>query len=138
EVPPKPTADGAENNHLQLAFRSRIKLFFRPAHLQGTPDAAAAQLTWRLTKVDGGGAIEVRNPTPFHGSLTEITVHAAGKVGAFAAGGMVGPGETRTFSLKGEAADAPDATVHYQWLNDYGGSVGGDAPLGPATTAGPK
>jgi hypothetical protein len=32
-------------------------------------------------------------------------------------------------------ADAPDATVHYTWLNDYGGPVDGDAHLGPGATA---
>jgi chaperone protein EcpD len=135
EVPPKPGADTADTNHLQLAFRSRIKLFYRPDHLQGTPDAAPAQLTWRLTQTDRQPAIEVRNPTPFHVSLTEISVHTGGKVAIFDDGGMVGPGETRTFALKGEVGDMPDATVHYRWLNDYGGSVDGDAPLGPATTA---
>ncbi|WP_246641906.1 fimbria/pilus periplasmic chaperone [Paraburkholderia edwinii] len=135
EVPPKPAADSRETNHLQLAFRSRIKLFFRPAHLQGTPDTAAAQLTWRLTQTGGQLAIEVHNPTAFHVSLTEITVHAAGKAATFDDGGMIGPGETHAFQLKGEVADAPDATVHYQWLNDYGGPGGGDAPLGPGTAA---
>ncbi len=138
EVPPKPGADGGDANHLQLAFRSRIKLFFRPDHLQGTPEAAPAQLTWRVTRTGQQSAIEVRNPTAFHVSMTEISVHAAGKTAIFDDGGMVGPGETATFPLKGEVADAPDAKVQYLWLNDYGGSVSGEATLGSATASASK
>ncbi|HEY4353326.1 MAG TPA: fimbria/pilus periplasmic chaperone [Paraburkholderia sp.] len=138
EVPPKPGADIADTNHLQLAFRSRIKLFFRPDHLQGTLDAAPAQLTWRLTQTGQKLAIEVHNPTAFHVSLTEISVHAGGKVAIFDDGGMVGPGATSTFALKGEVGDTADAKVHYRWLNDFGGAVDGDAALGPNMMAGAK
>ncbi len=33
---PRPEAGGANTNHLQLAFRSRIKMFYRPASLKGS------------------------------------------------------------------------------------------------------
>ena len=42
---------------------------------------------------------------------------------------MIGPGETRTITLKGDVAAATDAKVHYQTLNDFGGAVSGDAAL---------
>lgn len=129
EVPPKTSTENADSNQLQLAFRSRIKLFFRPGNLQGTADAAPAQLTWRLTQVDRQSAVEVRNPTAFHVSLSEISIHGGGKVAIFDDGGMVGPGETRAFPLRGEVPNGRDAKVRYRSLNDYGGAVDGDAPL---------
>jgi P pilus assembly chaperone PapD len=129
EIPPKPDADEADPNRLQLAFRSRIKLFFRPAGLKGSADDAAAQVTWRLTRSDGSLAIEARNPTAYHVSFTSVEVKAAGQTAIFDDGDMVGPGETRLFKLKGDVANAPDAKVHYRWLNDFGGAVDGDAPL---------
>lgn len=129
EVPPKSSAVTVDANRLQLAFRSRIKLFFRPKHLKGSADAAPAALIWRLTQKNGQPAIEVRNPSAFHVSLIEIGVQAGGKAASFDDGGMVGPGETRTFSLKGDFGDAPDARVHYKWLNDFGGAIDGKASV---------
>ncbi len=52
EVPPKPTGDEASPNQLQLAFRTRIKLFFRPNGLKGQVTDAPAQVIWHL-KHDG-------------------------------------------------------------------------------------
>lgn len=47
EVPPKPDADKVANQSLlQLAFRTRIKLFYRPEGLNGLPSDAPAALKW--------------------------------------------------------------------------------------------
>ncbi|PJI52023.1 molecular chaperone EcpD, partial [Methylobacterium radiotolerans] len=40
EIPPK---DKANQNLLQMAFRSRIKLFYRPAGLKGKAEDAPSQ-----------------------------------------------------------------------------------------------
>ncbi len=135
EVPPKPSAADADTNRVQLAFRSRIKVFYRPDHLKGAPADAPAQLTWRLTRTDGKPAVEAHNPTPFHVSLTEISVQAGGRSAVFDDGGMVGPGETRAFPLRGDVPDAAGASVRYTTLNDYGGAVSGETPLQPAAAA---
>ncbi|CAB3754430.1 molecular chaperone EcpD [Burkholderia sp. MSh2] len=129
EVPPKPKAEDADLNRIQLAFRSRIKLFYRPGKLKGSSADAPAQLTWRLTRAGGKPAIEANNPTPFHVSLTMISVQAGERSAVFDDGGMVGPGETRAFPLKGDVPEAAGASVHYTTLNDYGGAVNGTAPL---------
>lgn len=129
EVPPKPAAEEADANKLQLAFRSRIKLFYRPADLKGSVEEAPAKITWRLTRTGNQTSVEAHNPTPYYVSLILIEVHAGGSTATFDDGGMVGPGETRTFPLRGDVSAAPDAKVHYSALNDYGGAVGGDAAL---------
>ena len=46
EIPPKPKNANAENtNQLQLAFRTRIKFFFRPDGLKGSALEAADHVT---------------------------------------------------------------------------------------------
>lgn len=132
DIPPKPNAEDADSNKIQLAFRTRIKLFFRPSGLQGQSDEAAARLSWQLTHQDGKLAIQAHNPTPFHVSLTEVHVHSAGQVATFDEGDMIGPGKTRVFLLKGQASNAPGASVHHRSLNDYGGPVEGETLLRPA------
>lgn len=129
EVPPKPTAEEAEANKLQMAFRSRVKLFFRPAGLTGRADEAPAQVVWRLVQAGQRTALEGRNPSAFHVSLSAIEVAAGGKTARFDDGAMIGPGETQVFPLAGELAPGPDAKVRYQALNDHGGAVTNEAPL---------
>ncbi|SDD74852.1 chaperone protein EcpD [Cupriavidus sp. YR651] len=132
EVPPKPTGEAANANQLQLAFRSRIKFFYRPAGLKGMADDAPSQVTWRATQSGNHPAVEARNPTPYHVSFTALEVRSGGKTAKSDDGGMVGPGETKVFPLTGDAVQGADVKVHYRAINDYGGSTEGDATSGAA------
>ncbi|KJZ44456.1 MULTISPECIES: fimbria/pilus periplasmic chaperone [Pseudomonas] len=132
EVPPKPAADKEDKNFLQLAIRSRIKLFFRPVGLKGNVGDTLTSITWRLIRDAGGAALEVRNPTVFHASFASVDVSSGGKTATFEDGGMVAPGETRSFPLKGQITPGVDAKVHYRAINDYGGITEGDATLSSA------
>ena len=38
EIPPKPQGEAANENMMQLAFKTRIKVFYRPKGLKGTAD----------------------------------------------------------------------------------------------------
>ncbi|MGT2494589.1 fimbria/pilus periplasmic chaperone [Cupriavidus basilensis] len=85
EVPSK--KEGAENA-LLFAFRSRIKVFFRPVQLTDV-DAAPGKLAWKLVTVEGQGpggktakqlAVEVSNPTPYYVSFGRVDARLEGKV----------------------------------------------------------
>jgi P pilus assembly chaperone PapD len=129
EVPPKPSADEAGANRLQMAFRSRIKLFFRPAGLKGTQDEAPAQISWRLVERGNRSLLEARNPTPYYVSFASLELTGGGRAATFEDGGMVGPGETQTFPLAGEVFRGAGAKVRYQAINDYGGPAAGEATM---------
>ncbi|MBH3421108.1 MULTISPECIES: fimbria/pilus periplasmic chaperone [Pseudomonas] len=129
EVPPRPAADKEDKNHLQLAIRSRIKLFFRPADLKGDAAHTPGSITWRLIRDAGGSALEAHNPSVFHASFASLEVGSGGKTATFEEGGMLAPGETRSFPLKGQVSSGIDAKVHYRAINDYGGITEGDASL---------
>ncbi|HFJ7112359.1 TPA: fimbrial chaperone, partial [Escherichia coli] len=63
EVPPKPDAAKAANQSLlQLAFRTRIKLFYRPEGLSGIPSDAPLALKWSWATSEGKAALRVDNP----------------------------------------------------------------------------
>lgn len=127
EVPPI-AKDEAGLNKLQLAFRTRIKLFYRPAGLAGSAQEAPAKIQWRLLRNGGQAALEARNPTAFFVSLASMEVAGAGSSARFDQGGMVGPGETKEFPLTGEVPAGP-LTLHYQAINDFGGAITGGSPL---------
>jgi len=121
EVPPKPTGPQAEGqNLLQLALRSRLKLFYRPANLPGDPMKAPAALTWKVVADGKGFALKVHNPTPYHVTLTDVQVNADGKNVA-AEIGMADPMADLTLPLHdGAPKPAAGSVVTFSAINDYG------------------
>ncbi|CAB3653897.1 fimbria/pilus periplasmic chaperone [Achromobacter pestifer] len=128
EIPPKPDADAADVNALQFAFRSRIKLFFRPAKLPGQPGEAPAQVAWRVVVKAGTQHLEVRNPSAYHVSFSTIDIGSGNARTSIDAGLMLAPGETRLLPMKGKAASSTEK-VRYEAVNDYGGVISGEATL---------
>ncbi|WP_288855502.1 fimbria/pilus periplasmic chaperone [uncultured Pseudomonas sp.] len=121
EVPPATTGEAAENE-IQLAFRSRIKIFYRPINLPGLSIEAAEQLRWRLVPAASGWALECSNPTPYYISLVSAGVTVADKVHSSKEGGMVSPGGQANFPLADlTSKPGADVQVDYTAINDYGG-----------------
>ncbi|MFN3071819.1 fimbria/pilus periplasmic chaperone [Serratia sp. J2] len=106
EVPAKNTAKAADNR-LQMAFRSRIKLFYRPVGLQGNANDAAKAVIWSAK----GNSIQASNPTPYYVSLVSLTLN-----GKKIEGEMIAPRATMTFNLPGQAGN----TLSGDFVNDYG------------------
>ena len=124
EIPPKPEA-GEDLNTLQMAFRSRIKLFYRPTELPGTATEAIEQVQWQVVSSrDGLGlALQAFNPSAFYVSLVELEL-VSGSVRARSEDGMVAPGETRQFPLPTlKTRPAADAQVEFSAINDYGALI---------------
>ncbi|MDN0120115.1 fimbria/pilus periplasmic chaperone [Yersinia frederiksenii] len=111
EIPAKADAN-SKQNYLQMAYRSRIKLFFRPQGLIGNPNDAAKSLVW--TKVSGG--LKATNSTPFHISLVTVGVNIGGKPSRIE-GQMISPNDSMTFALPGNSSVS---TVDIEFVNDYG------------------
>ncbi|CFR07174.1 putative pili chaperone protein [Yersinia frederiksenii] len=111
EIPAKADAN-SKQNYLQMAYRSRIKLFFRPQGLIGNPNDAAKSLVW--TKVSGG--LKATNSTPFHISLVTVGVNIGGKPSRIE-GQMISPNDSMTFALPDNSSVS---TVDIEFINDYG------------------
>ncbi|KHK52832.1 hypothetical protein PI87_18735 [Ralstonia sp. A12] len=130
EVPPK--ADNKDGrNRLQFAFRTRIKLFFRPAKLAGDVDQAADKLTWKLMPAEAGKALalQVTNSTPYHVNFARVGIDVNGKT-LDGDGGMVAPGQSATLPLK-DVTHTPsgDIKADFTVITDYGSLVQKQAPL---------
>lgn len=123
EIPAK-VSGASEQNILQLAFRSRIKVFYRPANLRGTSAAASEALQWRIVAHPNGTfSLQAHNPTAFHVSQSDLTL-IAGNQQVLSEPGMVAPGETHLFALPElKSMPAAGAQVQYSAINDYGALV---------------
>jgi chaperone protein EcpD len=131
EIPVKaPAGDG--QNMLQMAFRSRVKLFYRPANLPGTPIAAIEALQWKVVAQQGGSyGLQAYNPTAFYVSQSDLALVAGGQR-VTSESGMVAPGETHVFALRDlKSMPAAGAEVEYSAINDYGALVPTRLPVKP-------
>ncbi|MBB4864071.1 P pilus assembly chaperone PapD [Pseudomonas nitritireducens] len=118
-----------DSNSLQIAFRQRLKLFYRPHHLPGTAEEAAKNLNWNFLNEAGQPLLLAANPSVFHVSLAKIKVVADNKE-YFADARMLNPRGTAKFKLKGlPSSFRGTAQVHWQSINDYGGLVDHQAPV---------
>jgi len=125
DVPPKPADRGPDNsNYLQLAVRSRLKLFFRPEGLQGDPLKAPAELAFHAN----GGALVVNNPTAFHVTLTDIVLTVGGK-SVTVEGGMVAPKSELRLPMTGAASAG--TPVSFNAINDFGSPTAFTGTIAP-------
>lgn len=124
EIPPKPEV-AADSTALQMAFRSRIKVFYRPKDLPGDVMQAIEAVRWRLETVSNGSGFALRatNPSAYHVSLVGLSLHS-GALNAPSEDGMIAPGESRLFALPTlKSAPVSDAQVKFSAINDYGALI---------------
>ncbi|WP_219209317.1 fimbrial biogenesis chaperone [Variovorax boronicumulans] len=134
EIPEK----SREENVLQIAVRTRIKLFYRPAKLVGKAEDARSQLTWAVgPDAQGQGAVlKIGNPTGYHVTFIAMNVDTNGDRQRVAAD-MVPPMGQVSYPLP--ALKTPQAVrVDFTTINDYGAETPEDrveVPVGAEPVA---
>jgi chaperone protein EcpD len=125
EVPVKPQAA----NYLQMAIRTRLKVFYRPKGLTEQANDLGKRLTWRLVREDGKTFIEGSNPTPVLASLTQLKLKSGSGEGEPIDADMIEPfGKHRwPVDLKG----GTPTTLNFGLVNDHGAVLLQDAPITP-------
>ena len=139
EVPPS-AAKGEGNNQIELAFRTRLRVFLRPQGLPYPVANAAAKLQWKLVAHDRGYALQATNPTPYHVSLASIDLLSAGQRFSKAPNQsandslLLPAGDVKRFALPllRECPRNP-AKVEFTSVSDFGARVRHSAAL-PACT----
>lgn len=130
EIPPKPkpgeAGRGEGVNYLQLAIRTRIKLFFRPKGLTGSLEQAARALRWSVARASGKGGfvLVATNRSQYYITFSKIMVQE-GAVSEPAGPGMVAPFATLALPLHGWKAgvDLAEAGIDYVVIDDLGAAV---------------
>ncbi|MGY3884419.1 fimbria/pilus periplasmic chaperone [Aeromonas aquatica] len=121
EVPPSAKSTQAGQNLVQLAFRSRIKLFYRPEGLAGDMEHSAHHLSWSLVRQGNGYALRASNPSLYHVSISNLELQTAQTTRYNnLSGGMVAPGSSFDFPVDRLSGTVHAKAVTFYWLNDYG------------------
>jgi P pilus assembly chaperone PapD len=108
-VPPASTTKKESDNSLQLSIRIRIKLFYRPEGLPGTPEMAGKALRWTRQ----GNDLVATNSGAYSVSLAGVRL--GGK--AISDGLLVQPKSAVRVPLKGPVL----GQIVYGVINDFGG-----------------
>ncbi|EBF8293289.1 fimbrial chaperone [Salmonella enterica subsp. enterica] len=121
EIPPKSKAkEGESLNQLQLAFRTRIKLFFRPDGLKGTPGDAATNLKWSQKKEGNTLSLFAQNDSPYNVSVSNVKLKMGGKEYTVDSKSVL-PFSGVSMPVKGLSNNI-SGTVIYNTINDNGGT----------------
>lgn len=110
-VPPKKT--DAKNHLLNVAYQTRVKLFYRPSTLSIKADVAAQKIEWKKES----DVLNVYNPTPYYISVLNVEWVSSGKIVSIP-GEMVSPfGQVRlaTTKMLNEVS-----SVNYAIIDDLG------------------
>lgn len=104
-------------NKLQVAFRTRIKLFYRPAALtdKAKVTEAAEKIRWSIS----GGKLTASNASPYFISLVSVSFKHAGSSGSIE-GEMVPPMGSYTFNLPTSVRAGTGSLLTYEYVNDWG------------------
>lgn len=124
EIPPTDTKN--RGNSLQLAFRSRIKLFYRPASL-ATPktDDLAKQMQCTSNKEAAKILIlSCKNTSPYYLSFSQVNVMVNNKpvTVSLESFGMISPFGSLSTKVKVPESTAP-MKLSYRLINDQGGAT---------------
>lgn len=106
-----PASRKDKNNQLQLAVRSRLKIFYRPQGLASSANQAKKSVIWK--KATGG--LEGYNSSPYYVSVARITEDKTGNV-PLASGGMISPGGKTFFRTTKSVG-----TIYPAYISDSGG-----------------
>ncbi|WP_223466103.1 molecular chaperone [Pseudomonas sp. GL-RE-26] len=116
-----PQANPEAGNVLNIALRTRIKLFYRPSQLKDNPMARLKDLQWSIRQADGKTQLELFNPTPFHVTFARLAVKGIDHSQLVEKAEMVAPLSRQTFVLSG-SVPSKGLQVEFSAINDFGGS----------------
>lgn len=119
EIPAK-KKDVEGKNVMRMAFRSRIKLFYRPVGLHGTIYDAAKAITWSMVKDADRYVLRATNDSPYHASISGVKLESAGKEYNNKNGGMISPMASKDYPLTDSPGPLKSGTITFRWLNDFG------------------
>lgn len=122
QIPPLAKSDEAANQ-MVVMLRIRMKVFWRPEGLKGSPDTMDKTTTASVS----GRNLSMTNNSGYFLSIVRAGVTVANKPVKLS-GEMIAPGETKVWKL----ANTPSGkSVQLTWINDQGAYLSGTLPIMP-------
>lgn len=110
-----------KSNRLGIAFRTRIKVFYRPKGLTGLPEDTAEKLVWSEVRKGNNLIYTVKNRGAYHVSFARLSIKEGEKEIASIPGGMVEPFSSESFTFN--KVTGSNIELNYQYITDLGAFV---------------
>ncbi|MBC3500398.1 molecular chaperone [Pseudomonas sp. SWRI59] len=115
-----PQAVPGQGNALNIALRTRLKLFYRPHQLKGTPATEAKNLQFSLRMVAGEAHLRVHNPSPFHITFSQLNLADPQQSARVKNPAMLAPFSGEDYVVKG-IQPSSQLQAEFGVINDFGG-----------------
>lgn len=113
-----------QQNILQIGFKTRLKIFYRPTSLTDKAAyEAPTKMTWSAISESGNHKLVLDNPTPFFISFSEFIYSDGTDNFVSVNGGMVSPFSKLTLPMVAEAEKSKsvgNSVLSIYRINDYG------------------
>jgi len=132
EIPQRQMGDST----VQIAVLQRIKVFYRPKGLPGKLDDAIRNIEWAYVN----GKVRISNPSAYHVTLVALAANGKPLENAL----VVGPGQVYTVEASSGTGVAPQSSITYTAVTDFGAQdpyrvvLNGEQPAKGASTASEK
>lgn len=104
---------------IQLAFRSRIKVFYRPAMLRKvTMSEVVRKMHFSIERNQNGYWLLISNPGPLNITLNNLIINDSNKLAQIPQGGMIAPFSALKIPLKSMTGSIK--TIKFEYLDDFG------------------
>jgi chaperone protein EcpD len=119
EIPSKGKIANNENK-INIAIRNRIKLFYRPTGLAGSPTETARDIKWSLKQNGNSYELYAKNSGRFHVSFNQLTLSVGATEYRYLDGGMIQPMQSNSFPIAGVTSIPSEANIKLSLITDYG------------------
>lgn len=116
-----PEAQATEQNSLNIALRTRIKVFYRPSQLSSTPEQTLKDLRFSMKTINGRAHLHIVNPTPYHYTFSRLELSGGGQKHSLSEADMLTPMSEESYPVP-EELRASDLQVELSVITDYGNS----------------
>ena len=128
QIPPKNVAGAAENQML-VVLRNRLKIFYRPKNIVGSPEQVADQIHFSLAQQAGQWVLTAKNDSGYYASLIKAVAVVGNKEIPFKTE-MLAPKSQASWKLEKNAQSPAGAqAVKFTLINDYGGYTSQESRL---------
>ncbi|MDT7073040.1 molecular chaperone [Citrobacter amalonaticus] len=119
EVPPV-AEDKSGSGALQVAFRTRVKLFWRPLALaDNTLEDSVKKIQITASNCGENRCLLVKNNSPLHVTLMDFTLKDGTEIKQLPDDGLLTPLSTKTVVLP-KSATGNSTVKTFSWIDDYG------------------
>lgn len=126
EIPQESEASKSAAQRLDVAFKTRIKLFYRPESLRkSSVSDETGKIKWSVVDVPGKGTgLKAENPSPLYISVAAVNTKINGKE-VVLDGDMIPPMSSAVYTQTGDSQKLSGTISEFTFviLNDFGGQV---------------